>query len=68
MRELKAYLDGASMAYKDTAQMIRNMIENCPPDVKVFMVALDPIALTCETKAKTFVYTEADIFLNGVRQ
>lgn len=53
MKELqKAYLDGASMAYKDVARKIRDMIDKAPIEVRPLMACMEPMIDACNTKAK----------------
>lgn len=63
----KAYLDGASMAYKDVSDKLYQMIEDAPESVRGIMSAMEPFAKSCRMKAAE-VYLEADRMENGVRQ
>jgi hypothetical protein len=62
----QAYLDGASMAYKDIADKMRQMIKNCPPEIKNMMEGWLPFADSVALKAQE-VYREAER-IDGARQ
>lgn len=62
----KAYLDGASMAYKDVADKMRSMITNCPSEIKGMMEGWLPFADSIALKSQE-VYREAER-MEGVKQ
>lgn len=68
MSELvKAYCDGAYMAYRDCANKITDMVMKAPPELKDIMEGLMPLAQAMILKSEA-VHGEADSFLNGARQ
>lgn len=62
----KAYLDGASMAYKDVAQKIRDMITNAPSRIKDVIGVMEPLAVSCDLKSQE-VYKEAERIENSTK-
>ena len=58
---VEIYCDGAAMAYRDIAKHMRQIIKDCPDDIKEFMSAFEPVATACEAKAIE-VYNEAERF------
>lgn len=62
----KAYLDGASMAYRDVAEKLRTMISKAPPEIAELLKAMTPFADSCALKADG-IYKEAEL-LEGIRQ
>ena len=61
----KAYVDGASMAYKDAADKIDELIELAPTELKPYVMILKPFGDALRLKSKC-IYTEAER-LEGVR-
>jgi hypothetical protein len=53
----RIYCDGAAMAYRDVAAKVRQMIAAAPVEIKHLMEACEPLAISCENKAKE-VYKE----------
>lgn len=52
---LQAYVDGASMAYRDVAGLVRDMLSKIPEDLSegkpLLVFSLTSIANACEAKA-----------------
>lgn len=64
----RAFLDGASMAYKDCAKFCRDTGSKSPKEIEDFIKPLfETIAKSCEEKAKR-VYSEAMLFDTATRQ
>lgn len=62
----QAYLDGASMAYKDCADFIDRLVSEAPSEIQPLMQVLSPISIGMRLKAKG-VYEEA-ARMEGVKQ
>lgn len=62
----KSYLDGASMAYRDCADKVEELIKNAPDDLKIFFDAMLPIAVAMRMKAAE-IHKEAKRY-EGERQ
>lgn len=53
----RAYLDGASMAYRDVADKIDDMIHRAPLPLRGLLSVLKPLADCCRAKSKE-IYRE----------
>lgn len=62
----KAYCDGATMAYKDAAAKMRQIINDAPPSLHLILRSMEPFAECLERKALE-VHRECERF-NGIRQ
>lgn len=62
----QAYLDGASMAYKDVATKMRQMIADAPKEIRGMLSAMEPFADSCMKKASG-IYEEAKRIENATR-
>lgn len=51
----KAYLDGASMAYKDCGHMIYQLVDNCPDELRDLMESIKPVGEAMMAKS-SYVY------------
>ena len=54
----KAYLDGASIAYKDCASILRHLMSVAPDNLKSIVKCFEPLAVEFEDRSKE-IYTEA---------
>lgn len=64
----KAYSDGAAMAYRDCAVILRKIIGAAPSaELKELAEMFSPIADSCDAKAMR-VYAEVETLAKAIRQ